>query len=193
MEQRIDFPRVAPEPLRALLDLDRYLYRTGLEAPLIDLIKLRVAQMAGSEHAVDMYTKKLLAEGMQQGRLSALADWEASDAFSRRERTALRWTEAVARAAAAQAPDEAYREAREAFSERELVDLTYVVALATAWTRLTGAFQLQPGAQIAPPGAQPPGVPGVPGARQGAAGAGARQPDTSEHITWTTEEQEIRH
>lgn len=177
MEQRIDFPRVAPEPLRALLDLDLYTYRTNLDHPLVDLIKLRVAQLAGSEHGVDMYTKKLLSQGVDEQRLSALDGWEASDRFSQRERTALRWTEAVARRAAAQAPDETYREAREEFSERELVDLTYVVALATAWTRLTGAFQLAPGTPIGSP----------------EAGAGARRPESSEHITWTTEEQEIRH
>lgn len=189
MEQRIDFPKVAPTPLRALLDLDRYLYRTGLEHPLIDLVKLRVAQIEGSEHAVDMFTKRLLSQGMRDGRLDELADWRQSETFSDRERTALNWTEAVTRISSTMAPDEVYDEARNVFSERELVDLTYVVALANAWTRLTSAFRLPPGTEITTEQEAAPSR-NQEGPTRGAA---PRQPAGSEHITWTTEEQEIRH
>lgn len=177
MEQRIDFSHVAPDPLRSLLELDRYLYRCGLERTLIDLVKLRASQINGSEYSTDMYARNLLAEGVEPSRLDALPNWRRSSAFSERERAALAWAEALTSVAATHAPDELYQEARRAFSQKELVDLTYVIALVNAWNRLTVAMRVPAGTEIPrriPPPSRRPAHP-------------------SEHITWTTEDQEILH
>jgi len=42
-------------------------------------------------------------------------------------------------------PDEVYREAREHFSEKELVDLTMAVVAINGWNRLAISFRTVPG------------------------------------------------
>jgi alkylhydroperoxidase family enzyme len=42
-------------------------------------------------------------------------------------------------------PDSAYEEARKQFSEKELVDLTYLVASINSWNRLAISLRAVPG------------------------------------------------
>jgi alkylhydroperoxidase family enzyme len=47
MTQRIDYGEVAPGAVRAMNGLEKYLNESSLEAPLIELIKLRASQING--------------------------------------------------------------------------------------------------------------------------------------------------
>ena len=64
--------------------------------------------------------------------------------FAPRERAALAWAEAVTEIAHG-VSDEVYREAREQFSESELVELTMAVIAINGWNRLAVAFRLDVG------------------------------------------------
>lgn len=57
MDQRIDYVKVAPEGYAAMLGLERYIHRCGLETSLIELIKLRASLINGCAFCVDMHTK----------------------------------------------------------------------------------------------------------------------------------------
>jgi hypothetical protein len=54
--------------------------------------------------------------------------------FIHSERAA--WAETLTKIAATHAPDDAYGEAREQFSEKELADLSISIAMINAWNRL---------------------------------------------------------
>jgi hypothetical protein len=56
------------------------------------------------------------------------------------QRAALAWTEAVTKISEGHVPDEMYDEARDHFSEKELVDLTAAVIAINAWNRAAIAF-----------------------------------------------------
>jgi len=45
MEQRLNYPRLAPEANRAMTALGSYLAACGLEHPLLELVKIRASQM----------------------------------------------------------------------------------------------------------------------------------------------------
>ena len=140
MKQRIDTPSVAPEAFEAMLNLERYLRGCGLEAGLIHLVKLRASQINGCAYCVDMHSKDARAHGEEEQRLHALAVWSETPFFSERERAALSWAEAITRIGEG-VPDALYAEARRQFSEKELVDLTVVVATINAWNRLAIPFR----------------------------------------------------
>ena len=57
MEPRIDYARNAPDALRALMTLENYIRESGLEEPLIHLVKLRASQMNGCASFVCMSTQ----------------------------------------------------------------------------------------------------------------------------------------
>jgi alkylhydroperoxidase family enzyme len=92
-----------------------------------------------------MHTKELRADGESEQRLYLLNAWRESPFYSERERAALAWTEAVTLVAQSQVPDEVYEEARKAFSEEELVNLTMAVIAINGANRLNVAFRTVPG------------------------------------------------
>ena len=143
--QRIDYAKVAPGAYHAMLGLERYLHESGLEEPLLHLIKLRASQINGCAYCLDMHWKDLKAIGEQDQRLYELDAWEESPFYSERERAALAWTEAVTRVAESRVPYEVYNEVRKQFSEKELADLTLAIATINAWNRLSIAARTVPG------------------------------------------------
>src|SRR5690242_7872245 len=54
------------------------------------------------------------------------------------------WTEAVTKISDGHVPDEVYDEARQYFSDKELVDLTGAVIAINAWNRAAIAFRATP-------------------------------------------------
>ena len=85
------------------------------------------------------------ADGESEQRLYLLNAWRESPFYSDRERAALAWTEAVTLLPQSQVPDEVYDEARNQFSEEELVNLTMALVAINGANRLNIAFRTVPG------------------------------------------------
>jgi AhpD family alkylhydroperoxidase len=145
MESRIAFAKVAPGAYRAMLGLEEYLHQSGLEQPLLDLVKLRASQVNGCAYCIDMHWKDLRALGESEQRLYGLDAWEESPYYSDRERAALAWTEAVTNLRDGHVRDEVYEDVRKHFSEKELADLTFAVAAINAWNRLAISARTEAG------------------------------------------------
>jgi AhpD family alkylhydroperoxidase len=144
MEQRLDYPGLAPEPMRTMYGLAAYLAGCGLEPALLQLVKIRASQLNGCAFCIDMHTKDARAAGETEQRIYALNAWRETPFFTDRERAALAWTEAVTRIGGG-VPDDLYAETRGQFSEKELVDLTWAVAAINAWNRVAISFRSVPG------------------------------------------------
>lgn len=145
MSVRIKYPKVAPEPYRVLLDLEKYIHDCGLETSLIELAKMRVSQMNGCAFCLDMHSKEARAAGETEQRLYLLDAWREAPIYSPRERAALSWAEALTSVADNHVPDDVYDEARAHLSEKELVDLSFVVLAINSWNRLAVAFRSEVG------------------------------------------------
>ncbi len=141
MQPRIDYRKVAPEAIAALLKVERYVHGCSLEPALLELVRLRASIINGCAYCVDMHTKDARAQGESEQRLYAATVWREAPFFSARERAALAWTEVITQVSANQVPDEVYRVAREQFDERELVDLRMAIIAINSWNRLAIAFQ----------------------------------------------------
>jgi AhpD family alkylhydroperoxidase len=144
VEQRLDYPKLAPEAARAMYGLGSYLAGCGLEPGLLELVKIRASQINGCAFCIDMHTKDARAAGEPEQRIYALNAWRETPFFSDRERAALAWTEAVT-CIGGGVPDDLYAEVRQQFSEKELVDLTWAVAAINAWNRIAISFRSVPG------------------------------------------------
>ena len=141
MEQRVDYMKVAPGVLQAMLNLEKYLIQSGLERELLDLVKLRASQINGCAYCIDMHWKDLRGEGASEQKLYGLDAWEESTYYTDRERAALAWTEAVTRLDDRQVSDPVFELARRFFSEKELADLTLCIVAINGWNRLNIAFR----------------------------------------------------
>jgi AhpD family alkylhydroperoxidase len=144
MEPRLNFPRLAPEPYRAMYAVGAYLAGCGLEKGLLELVKIRVSQINGCAFCLDMHTKDARAGGETEQRIYLLNAWRESPFFTERERAALAWAEAVTQITGG-VSDAMYTEARQQFSEKELVDLNWAVVAINAWNRIAISFRSAPG------------------------------------------------
>lgn len=139
MEARFSYAKAAPGVFEAMIGLSGYLRKSGLDEKLVNLVCLRASQINGCAYCVDMHWKDLRAAGETEQRLYGLDAWEESPYYSDRERAALSWTEAVTNVRESHVPDEVYEQARKVFSEKEIADLTFAVAVINAWNRLNVA------------------------------------------------------
>jgi alkylhydroperoxidase family enzyme len=70
--------------------------------------------------------------------------WAETPLFSDRELSALAWAEALTKVSETHAPDEVYESVRAHFEDKELVDLTLMIAAMNAWNRMAIGFRRQP-------------------------------------------------
>jgi AhpD family alkylhydroperoxidase len=141
MEPRLDYFKHAPGARAAMWALEKYARESGLEAPLLELVRLRASQINGCAYCIDMHTKDARAQGEAEQRLYALSVWREGPFFTSRERAALEWTEAVTEIATSHAPDAVYERARTEFTTTELVNLTMAIIAINGWNRLAIAFR----------------------------------------------------
>jgi AhpD family alkylhydroperoxidase len=137
MTQRINPYHVAPDGVAALVGVENYLQACGLDHKLIALVKTRASQINGCAYCLHMHTQEARKLGETEARLYLIDAWHGSKLYSERERAALAWAEALTDIAASRAPDDVYDAARRQFSEKELADLSIVIAMINAWNRIS--------------------------------------------------------
>jgi len=143
---RLNYRQASPGAIHAAVTLDRYIREeSGLEPELIELVKLRASQINKCAYCIDMHTKDARARGISEQRLYLLQAWHEAPFYSDRERAALAWTEALTLISTEGVSDELYADAREHFSEKELVDLTIAVNAINNWNRIAISFQPEVG------------------------------------------------
>jgi AhpD family alkylhydroperoxidase len=146
MSAKMEFPKVAPGAARAMLSLEKYVQECGLEASLLELVRMRASQINGCAYCLDMHSKDARAAGETEQRLYLLNGWHEAPCYTARERAALAWTEALTLIADTHVPDAVYNEARQYFSEQELVNLSVAVVAINGWNRLQISFRAEVGA-----------------------------------------------
>jgi AhpD family alkylhydroperoxidase len=145
MEARIDLRHADSRIMQLLLSIERYLHGSSLGTRLQHLVKTRASQINGCAYCLDMHSKDARAAGETEQRLYALNAWRETPFFTDRERAALAWAEAVTLVAESHVPDDVFKEARQHFSEEELVNLTMALVAINGWNRLSIAFRAVPG------------------------------------------------
>ena len=137
MKPRIDITKyMKSASVQAMLKLSHTVEASGLERPLLELVKIRASLIKGCAYFIDMHTKEARVLEESERRIYALNAWRETPFFTPRERAALSWTEAVTRVADTHVPDDVYEEVRPEFSEEELLALTFEVVVINAWNRL---------------------------------------------------------
>lgn len=150
--KRLNWFEIAPDGAKALGGLHHYATKsTNLPRALIDLVFLRVSQINGCAHCIDLHSRDLLKEGFSVERSMLIPVWhEAEHLFSEKERAALAWAEEVTRVGETHVSDAAYAAASAAFDDKDLVDLTICIAAMNAFNRLGVSFRLKPSAKAQP-------------------------------------------
>jgi AhpD family alkylhydroperoxidase len=144
MQQRVDFTKVNPAAYQAVAALQNYVDKSGLDAKLRELIKIRTSQINGCAFCLAMHTRNARKIGETDERMHLLDAWREAPVFTEKERAALAWTEALTLVSRTHAPDDIYDIVRRQFSEKEIVDLTAAIAAINTWNRFAIGFRVPP-------------------------------------------------
>lgn len=146
---RLNWQEIAPDGAKALFGIHHYVTKkTNLPEALVHLVFLRVSQINGCAHCIDLHSRDL-RETMSIDKITLLPVWEeVPHLFSDQERAALAWAEEVTRVSETHASDEAYAAASAAFAPKDLVDLTITIAAMNAFNRLGAPFRVPVAAQV---------------------------------------------
>lgn len=139
MEQRINAYTMGNKAVNALHGLGQHVTNSSLDPFLLELLYFRVSQINGCAFCLDVHSKNLRAHGETEQRLYVVNAWREAPFYSGKERSALAWAEALTKIDGF-IPDEIYGEAKNYFSETELVDLTMAIVAINGYNRINIAF-----------------------------------------------------
>ena len=146
LDPRIDrrsFRRLAGSVAEALGAIDQAALAAGLDAGLLELVKLRASQMNGCAFCIQYHLNAARAQQVAREKLDLLVAWREVDAYTERERAALAWTEVLTEIELG-VSDEDFDEAREIFSEGQLAHLSAAIGAINAWNRIGVGFRFAP-------------------------------------------------
>lgn len=116
-----------PEGLRLPYEMNKHEERLSLDAELHLLVKQFVATMNECAFCQDIARAKAQEESVSPEKLDALRQYKEHPAFNEAERAALAYAEEVTRETGAS--DATFERLRAHFSEREIVEITWLIAM----------------------------------------------------------------
>ena len=140
-QPRLNYGKASPAALQAMFALQMAVNKTGLEKPLMELVKLRASLINGCAFCIDLHFREARAAGESEERLYLLsACQETHDLYTAREKAALRWTEALTKLAGNHVSDELFEEVSEHFTDVEMTNLTLAIVTINGWNRFSVGF-----------------------------------------------------
>lgn len=136
MQERMKLQKVSPEAYTAMLRLENFLAKSGLDPKLYELIKLRASQINGCAYCINMHTRDAMKAGETAQRLFLLDAWRETNLYSAKEKAVLALTEAMTLIAGNPVSDEIYNEAAQQLTESELAAVIMAVVAINAWNRI---------------------------------------------------------
>ena len=140
-QARLPYYQLAPKAFQALLNLSGALRKDLLGHRLHDLVLLRLSQINGCAYCIDMHWRDLIKLDVNPRHLNALAGWREAPFFTERERAALRWAEIVNDTPHTDASDEEFALLKAQFTDEEIAELGFTIAVINAWNLLNVSFR----------------------------------------------------
>lgn len=133
---RLPYWTLSPEAYQGFMATKKALEKSSLGKSLIELVWLRMSQINGCAFCLEMHSKSLRGDGIDTAKLDSVAGWRVSERFTERERAALAWTESLTHVDQTHAPDADFAPLKAHFSDAEISDLCFAIALMSAFNRL---------------------------------------------------------
>jgi AhpD family alkylhydroperoxidase len=136
----------------ARMGADAFGYRADLriDRHLAELLRLRVSQLNNCTYCLNLHYEAAREAGIPRVKIDTLTAWWETELHSKAEQAALRYTEALTRAADTDR-DAAFQRFHDAlaenFSLEEILEIVGVVVNMNVWTRIKLAEGAMPGAR----------------------------------------------
>jgi len=142
MYERINFRESNPKAVNMLSTASKHL--SSIEAKLRALVELRISQINGCVFCVHLHLKEAREEGEDQNRLDSVVVWHESKLFTEAEHAAFAWAESLTNVSETHAPDSVFEALKEHYTERQIVDLTFIISTMNMWNRMSVGMRRLP-------------------------------------------------
>lgn len=135
MKARFDPVAAAPELMKAWIGAALPI-AASLEPAHAELVEIRASQINGCASCIHMHSQFARENGESEQRIYLLPAWREAPCYTRRERAALEWTDALTLLSDASARERAYEALRPHFTGEEMVKLTLTIVVINGWNRI---------------------------------------------------------
>jgi len=139
-----EFQKAVPEFATATAAINHALRKSGIEAEIREMVKIRASQLNGCAFCIQFHLNEARKLGIAAEKLDLLPAWREAGIYSEREAAALEWTEHVTLLAAHHIDDETFKRIRAQFPEGQLAFLTVTISQINAWNRIAAPFRFTP-------------------------------------------------
>ncbi|WP_156755506.1 carboxymuconolactone decarboxylase family protein [Actinokineospora pegani] len=135
---RLAVDELLPLVNRRMEGLDAAAEKVSLDIGLLELVRTRASQLNHCAYCTDAHGAEAVDVGQHVRKVLALPVWREAPFFTPRERAALELTEAITQLSNGPVTDEVWDGAAKEFTEVELAELVWSIAIINTWNRLAG-------------------------------------------------------
>ena len=143
--ERIKYNEIPQGLLQALLNVQNYVDKSGLDPKLLHLIRMRVSFINSCAYCLDMHYKEGIADGDTPLRLISVPVWRETHYYTPEEQAALEFAEVLTKLPADEHSDHLHDNLSKFYSKEEIAHLTLAIIQINSWNRLTRSFGTVPG------------------------------------------------
>lgn len=136
--QRLAVDQLVPHIAKRMDALDNAAETISIDSGLRELVRTRASQLNGCAFCTDAHSTEALDNNVPARQLLALPVWRESPLFSARERAALELAEAITLMSEGRVTDELWARVAGEFTDVELAELVWTIALINTWNRIAG-------------------------------------------------------
>jgi AhpD family alkylhydroperoxidase len=139
--ERIALDQIPKKMMENMVSIENYINNSSLGFQLLELLRLRVAQINKCAYCIDMHYKELKHAGETELRIATLSAWEETSFFSEKEKVVLLFAEALTKISENDISEEIYNKLTSFFTTNEICNLALAISQINTWTRLMRTFQ----------------------------------------------------
>lgn len=143
--ERITFSQIPKGMVEKLMGIESYIKESTLDLQLLELMRLRVAQINKCAYCIDMHYKELKDTGETELRMATISVWNETSFFTEKEKAVLKFTEALTEINEKDISDEIFNPLTKFFNTEEICNLTFAISQLNTWTRLVRTFKFKAG------------------------------------------------
>lgn len=145
MSTRFLMGKVQPEAYKALLELNKYVARTGIDKLQREMIKIRASQINGCAYCVNSHTRDARTLGETEQRIYLMSVWrEAPNVFNEEDQCLLAMTEEITLIHQHGLSEDLYNKAIALFGEEKTAEIIMAIITINAWNRIGVSLNMHP-------------------------------------------------
>ena len=143
--ERITFSQIPKGMVESLMAIENYIKQSTLDLQLLELMRLRIAQINKCAYCIDMHYKELKHTGETALRMSTVSVWKETSFFTEKEKAVLQFTESLTEISEKDISNEVFDSLTKFFDTEEICNLTLAISQLNTWTRLVRTFKFTAG------------------------------------------------